>query len=463
MFPFLLNQLANYTHNRRPSPQSAVSPPCMRISAMAPPKAASPLSIAVDVATGHHPLSRYVAPALWLGDAVLCALIIWKVAYTEIDWVAYMEQVQQVVDGERIYTNIEGGTGPLVYPAMHVWIYMGLYNLTNKGTNILLAQQLFAALYMATLAVVFACYRTAKAPPYLFPLLVLSKRLHSIFVLRCFNDCFAVFFLWLAIWMWQNRLWSLGTLAYALGLGVKMTLLTAIPGVGVVLFLGCGFRRAFRLAMLIVQVHIAIAVPFLKIDPPAYVSRAFELTRVFKYEWTVNMRFLPEEAFLSKSLAVVLLGLYVVNMFSFINFRWMEPAKVPLYKLVLSFLTFKMPFSPQEEQLISRRVSPQFIMAVVLTATNAGMLCARSLHYQFYVYIAWSTPFLMWYAGVDLFGITVLCVGQEWAWNVFPSTKYSSMSVVTALLLVNRVSYARKIVTPLIPESSIATENKKTN
>lgn len=73
-----------------------------------------------------------------------------------------MEQVAQFVSGERDYTKIKGGTGPLVYPAAHVYTYTGLYYLTDEGEDIFLAQQLFAILYLATLAVVMACYWQAK-------------------------------------------------------------------------------------------------------------------------------------------------------------------------------------------------------------------------------------------------------------------------------------------------------------
>jgi alpha-1,3-mannosyltransferase len=74
-----------------------------------------------------------------------------------------MEQVQLYLDGERDYTKIEGGTGPLVYPAAHVYIYTALYYLTNHGKDILSAQYLFAGLYLATLAMVQSCYWKAKA------------------------------------------------------------------------------------------------------------------------------------------------------------------------------------------------------------------------------------------------------------------------------------------------------------
>lgn len=73
-----------------------------------------------------------------------------------------MEQIEQFNNGERDYTQIKGGTGPLVYPAAHVYIYWILYQVTDKGRNILLAQRIYGVLYLATLSIVMACYRRAK-------------------------------------------------------------------------------------------------------------------------------------------------------------------------------------------------------------------------------------------------------------------------------------------------------------
>ncbi len=83
-------------------------------------------------------------------------------ADTEIDWQAYMEQVQQYISGERDYMNIKGGTGALVYPAAHVYIYTVLYWITDQGRDILLAQIIFGGVYLVSLGFVMACYRQAK-------------------------------------------------------------------------------------------------------------------------------------------------------------------------------------------------------------------------------------------------------------------------------------------------------------
>jgi alpha-1,3-mannosyltransferase len=73
-----------------------------------------------------------------------------------------MQQVELYVKGQKDYDYLEGSTGPLVYPGLHVYIYRALYALTDHGNNILIGQVLFAGLYLASLAVVMACYQKAK-------------------------------------------------------------------------------------------------------------------------------------------------------------------------------------------------------------------------------------------------------------------------------------------------------------
>jgi alpha-1,3-mannosyltransferase len=41
-------------------------------------------------------------------------LIIWKVSYTEIDWTAYMQEVEGFLNGTTDYHQLKGDTGPLV-------------------------------------------------------------------------------------------------------------------------------------------------------------------------------------------------------------------------------------------------------------------------------------------------------------------------------------------------------------
>lgn len=376
--------------------------------------------------------ARWISPVLLAADACFCALIILKVPYTEIDWQAYMQQVSQYLDGERDYTLIKGGTGPLVYPAAHVYIYSILYKLTDGGKNILLGQAIFAWLYLGILTVVMACYRMAKAPPYLFPLLIMSKRLHSIFLLRLFNDCFAVAFLFIVIYSYQHRIWTVGSVAYSYGVGTKMSLLLAGPAVGIVLLQALPLRRALNAAFLMAQVQLTIAWPFLPVNPIGYFSRAFEFSRQFLYKWTVNWRFLDEKTFLSRGFALALITANLGFLALFTTTRWLKPSR----RSILEFIPrlWKAPPLLLQQQT-SLRVTPSFVMTSILSSMTIGLLCARTLHYQFYSYIAWSTPFLLWRSGLHPVAIYAVWAVQEWAWNVYPSTDTSSMIVVGCLLL----------------------------
>ncbi|PGG95854.1 hypothetical protein AJ79_09835 [Helicocarpus griseus UAMH5409] len=403
--------------------------------------------------------SKWIWPLALLADILLCTLIVWGVPCTknspppnrarahqtckqktrknatdnlsagtdtEIDWTTYMQQVSLFQAGEHDYTLIKGSTGPLVYPALHVYIYSALYHICENGRDIAFAQVLFAVLYLATLVVVMWSYRSAKAPPYLFPLLVLSKRLHSVFLLRLFNDGVAAFFLWAAILMLQKRRWALGVMLWSMGVGVKMTLLLVAPAVAVTAVLGVGVIKAAGLGITAVSLQVLLAAPFLQENPQGYISRAFEFTRQFLFKWTVNWRFVGEDIFLSRYFALALLAAHASLLGIFSIFRWASPSNTSLTQFIKDIVRGKQQ---------PTRITNSFIATTMLTSLAIGLLCARSLHYQFFAYLAWATPFLLWKSGLHPVIIYLLWAAQEWAWNVYPSTTVSSITVVTCLAI----------------------------
>jgi alpha-1,3-mannosyltransferase len=79
----------------------------------------------------------HLAAIFLMGELVLSTFIIHKVACkirikicirdinlvrldTEIDWIAYMQEVEGFILGERDYTKLKGDTGPLVYVSIRV-------------------------------------------------------------------------------------------------------------------------------------------------------------------------------------------------------------------------------------------------------------------------------------------------------------------------------------------------------
>ncbi|BDD56611.1 dolichyl-P-Man:Man(5)GlcNAc(2)-PP-dolicholalpha-1, 3-mannosyltransferase [Monascus purpureus] len=368
--------------------------------------------------------TKWIVPLVVVGDAFLCALIIWKVSYTEIDWTTYMQQVSLYISGERDYTLIKGSTGPLVYPAAHVYIYTALYYLTDEGRNILLGQVIFAVLYLVTLAVAAMCYRRSGAPPYIFPLLVLSKRLHSVFVLRLFNDCFAALAMWVSILLFQKRKWTAAVVVWSVGVGVKMTLLLLAPAVAVVVILSLPLTRGIELGVISILIQFLLAIPFLQSNPSGYASRAFELTRQFMFKWTVNWRFVGEGIFLSRGFSLSLLAVHISILALFVSKTWLRPSRLSLFGFIQNVICGR-------QQTVE--LSDSFIMIVMLTSLAIGMLCARTLHYQFFAYLSWATPFLLWRGVHSLVLTYILWAVQEWAWNKYPSTNASSLVVVLSL------------------------------
>lgn len=79
-------------------------------------------------------------------------------------------------------------------------------------------------------------------PPYLLVLMsATSFRIHSIFVLRLFNDPVAMVLLYASVLLLLHRHWNLSCLLFSLAVSIKMNVLLFAPGLLVVLLLHLGW------------------------------------------------------------------------------------------------------------------------------------------------------------------------------------------------------------------------------
>ncbi|KAF8352275.1 dolichyl-P-Man:Man(5)GlcNAc(2)-PP-dolichyl mannosyltransferase [Amanita rubescens] len=373
-----------------------------------------------------------LASLVVVADAALTELIIQFVPYTQIDWDTYMVHIELYLKGETDYSKLTGPTGPLVYPAGHVHIHELLYKITDSGRNLKVAQHIFGLLYILSLLMSCAIYRqAASVPNWLILFLPLSKRLHSIFVLRLFNDCWAVAVNQLAILMLQAGLDDAGVLLYGAALSVKMSILLYLPGLLVILFKRKGLGSTLRYIFTIISIQMLLASKFLQQNAWAYLQSAFDFGRVFLYKWTVNWRFVDEEVFLSRQWALGLLVGHASTLVLFGLFKWCEADGGVARVLQRGILRPLSPASPIP-------VTADDVTTILFTSNLIGMLFARSLHYQFYSWYAHQVPYLVWKTKYPLLFRLALLITIEYAWNTYPSTIMSS----SFLLLANALMVA---------------------
>ncbi|KNC78941.1 hypothetical protein SARC_08648 [Sphaeroforma arctica JP610] len=390
--------------------------------------------------------TAYVAILIVVAEIPLNMAIIELRKYTEIDWVAYMQEVEGVENGEYDYSKLYGNTGPLVYPAGFVYIFYALRHLTNLGEDIRTAQYIFAGLYVVLLSLVLAIYiRTKRVPPGVLVIMSFaSYRIHSIFVLRLFNDPVAMLFAYGSFLLFLYDYWDLGCFVYSLAVSIKMNVLLFAPGLLVLLWRRFGFRDTIpKLLVFCALPQVILALPFLLTYPKEYMLGAFNLGRVFAYEWTVNWRFLAEETFLDKRLHLVLLALHILSLTVLLLVVWTRP-----HGGLWTVLTA----TPSP----ANRPSSHEILFLLFSSNYAGMCFSRSLHYQFYVWYYHTIPYLLWSSTVPLPVRFLVLIGFEWAWNTYPSTSISS----GILLCTHLVLLAGLITASIVPKDSSDSSRK---
>ncbi|XP_002971595.2 dol-P-Man:Man(5)GlcNAc(2)-PP-Dol alpha-1,3-mannosyltransferase [Selaginella moellendorffii] len=381
-----------------------------------------------------------VALVAFAFDSVLTALVVKNVSYTKIDWDAYMAQVFGFLSGERNYEELRGDTGPLVYPAGFLYVYSAIRYLTGGAVSS--AQVIFALLYLVNLGLVLSIYvRTRVVPWWAIFLLTLSKRLHSIFVLRLFNDCVAITLAHASIALFMSQWWYVGMAVFSLAVSVKMSVLLYAPSLLLLLCKALSLGGVFVALMVAALIQVFLGLPFLTTYPAAYISRAFNLGRVFIHFWSVNFKFVPERFFVSKIFALLLMVLHVGLLFLFSQRKWCKHEKgmaaasgiqTMLRRSGKRLSLWSKAWSLPRRQTLGQ----EHVVGVLFTGNFIGIIAARSLHYQFYSWYFYSLPYLLWKAPLPTPVRLLLLILIESVWNVYPSTATSSLVLLACHLAI---------------------------
>ncbi|XP_022770932.1 dol-P-Man:Man(5)GlcNAc(2)-PP-Dol alpha-1,3-mannosyltransferase isoform X2 [Durio zibethinus] len=339
-----------------------------------------------------------MALALLFIDSLLISFIIAYVPYTKIDWDAYMSQVSGFLGGERDYKNLKGDTGPLVYPAGFLYVYSAIRYITGG--------QVFPA----------------QLPWWALSLICLSKRVHSIFVLRLFNDCFAMTLLHAAVASILHQRWHLGLIIFSAAVSIKMNVLLYAPPLFILMLKAMNISGVISALAGAALVQIVLGLPFLVSYPTAYISCAFNLGRVFIHFWSVNFKFIPEPIFVSKEFAVSLLIAHLLLLSVFAHYKWCKH-EGGLFNFFCSRIRTCLSTSMSSWPKILKK---EHIATTMFAGNFIGIVCARSLHYQFYSWYFYSLPYLLWRTPFPTLLRVLLFVGVELCWNVYPSNFYSS-------------------------------------
>ena len=98
------------------------------------------------------------------------------------------------------------------------------------------------------------------------------------------------------------------------------------------------------------------------------------------HKWTVNWKFLPPQLFHSKAFAVALLAGHLATLAAFAARRWCT-AEGSLAAAARG---------------ACRRLHAEHVVTLMLASNLIGVVFARSLHFQFYIWYWHAMPFVLW-------------------------------------------------------------------
>eukprot|EP00347_Sterkiella_histriomuscorum_P004760 403359212 len=192
--------------------------------------------------------------------------------------------------------------------------------------------------------------------------------------------------------------------------------------------------------------QLIIGFPFIQHDADAYFSRAFEFKRVFTFKWSVNWQFLGEEVATGQTLSQFLLIAHLSLLIVFLLFKWthIERGIANWFKEIRLNELFNL-------NAPTRQLDANYVAQSMFYCNFIGIVCARSLHYQFYSWYFHTLPLILnSCTQLQVFMKVGLIVLIEVCWNIYPPNEKVSLVLFSAhvVILINMLVLGKRHESP---------------
>jgi len=205
-----------------------------------------------------------------------------------------------------------------------------------------------------------------------------------------------------------------------------MSALLYLPALLMCLNFRFGLIKTLASLVFLVAAQFVIGLEWILYKPEAYFGKAFEFDRVFFFKWSVNWQFWGERYAMSKELARNLLIAHLTLLVLFLLFRWTTSIRQGVGAWLREIRLHEVGLATKVCDL-----DPRYVALSMFTCNLIGILCARSLHYQFYSWYYQTLPLILLYIKkvpllfkYDLLALisyrVLLLIAIELCWNVYP-------------------------------------------
>jgi alpha-1,3-mannosyltransferase len=174
--------------------------------------------------------------------------------------------------------------------------------------------------YLLNLRIVHSIYKTLEPSTGKIPLILcsLSYKMHSIYLLRVFNDPVVMVFMNLCVLSAIKNKWKTSLVLYSIALSIKMNILLYLPGLLLCINWGTNYVFTLLSIFFIVSFQLIIAAPFIAVNSSGYFTMAFDFSRIFIQKESAYWQFLSNGIFVSRTFHIFLLALHVLFLLVFL-------------------------------------------------------------------------------------------------------------------------------------------------